>query len=428
VKGEAPRVVTLEFTEHGPLVGADSAPDAQGRTRGYALRFVGSEPGTAGYLAQLSVDRATDWSSFLRAAARWKLPTENLAYADVDGNIGWIAAGLMPKRHWSGLLPVPGTGGFEWSGFRAVNELPKAFNPARGFIVTANHDIRPPGYDVPLNYEFATPYRAQRITEVLSDSSRRFSVADFERLQHDVASLQARTLVPEILAAARQAGRDSAWEYRQLARWDYAMRADAAAPLLFELWKSAMGRLSVPRIAATSAVSALMSGGSWLDQWASPDSALGHLSAAARDSLTVAAMDTAIADATMRLGADRGAWKWGALHVASFDHHVAAAFDPPRVPRSGDGETVNATGGSDYRQQYGASFREILDFADWDNSVATSVPGQSGQPESEFYENLLPLWGNGEYFPLAYSRAAVERATKYVLWLKPAPSRRSMTR
>src|SRR5438045_4819549 len=145
VKGEPPRVVRLEFTEHGPIVAEDSA-----RGRAFVVRFVGSEPGTAGYLAQLSIDRATDWRRFLSAAARWKLPTENLVYADVDGNIGWIAAGLMPKRSWSGLLPVPGTGGYEWSGFRAVEELPRAFNPPSGFIVTANHDIRPPGYAVPL--------------------------------------------------------------------------------------------------------------------------------------------------------------------------------------------------------------------------------------------------------------------------------------
>lgn len=132
VKGEPPRVVTLEFTEHGPIVSEEPAKDSTGRWRAFALRFVGSEPGTAGYLAQISINRATDWSSFLAAADRWKLPTENLVYADVDGNIGWIAAGLMPKRHWSGLLPVPGTGGYEWSGFRASSELPRSYNPATG--------------------------------------------------------------------------------------------------------------------------------------------------------------------------------------------------------------------------------------------------------------------------------------------------------
>src|SRR6185436_16943280 len=193
-------------------------------------------------LAQLSTDRARDWQSFLAAAARWKLPTENLIYADVDGNIGWIAAGLMPKRDWSGLLPVPGTGGFEWTGFRQPAELPQAYNPSRGFIVTANHDIRPEGYDIPLNYEFATPFRAQRVAEVLGEGAagRKFSVEDFKRLQHDELSLQARTLVPLLLAAAGRAGRSTRWEYATLGRWDYVMRANQQAPMLFESWKRAL--------------------------------------------------------------------------------------------------------------------------------------------------------------------------------------------
>src|SRR5439155_17311 len=141
VKGEPPRVVRLEFTEHGPIVAEDSA-----RGRAFVVRFVGSEPGTAGYLAQLSIDRATDWRSFLSAAARWRLPTENLVYADVDGHIGWIAAGLTPIRSWSGLLPVPGDGRYEWRGFLRPDELPQSYDPASGMIVTANNNILPPGY------------------------------------------------------------------------------------------------------------------------------------------------------------------------------------------------------------------------------------------------------------------------------------------
>ena len=420
VKGEPPRIVTLEFTEHGPLVDEDATHDADGHSRGFALRFVGSEPGTAGYLAQISVDRATDWKSFLDAAARWKLPTENLVYADVDGNIGWIAAGLMPKRHWSGLLPVPGTGGYEWTGYRSVDELPRAFNPESGFIVTANHDIRPPGYTVPLNFEFATPFRARRIADVLSDpASGRFSVADFQRLQHDEYSSTARTLVPQLLAAARRAVRDSRWEYSQLRGWTYVMRADGTAPLLFELWKAALSADALRRLARSPDAVSLLPGESWLDYWPSPDGGLAGLSPATRDTLMLAAMDSAMARARARLGMDSTTWRWGTLHTAVFAHHVAGAFDLPPVPRGGNANTVNATAGSDYHQQYGASFREILDFADWDRSTATSVPGQSGQPESEFHADLLPLWARGAYFPLVYSRSAIERETKHLLWLRP---------
>jgi len=419
VKGEAPRVVTLEFTQHGPIVNEEAA-GADGHARAFALRFVGSEPGTAGYLAQVSVNRARDWSSFLSAAGRWKLPTENLVYADVDGNIGWIAAGLMPKREWSGLLPVPGTGGYEWSGFRTVEELPRAFNPPNGFIVTANHDIRPRGYNIPLNFEFATPLRANRVAEVLR-SGFKFSVRDFEQLQHDELSTQAGTLVPLLLSAAARFDRSSQWEYRALKSWDYVMRADQQAPLLFESWKRALSAITLRRVAGQDPALAAL-GDSWIDEWPSPDAPLAMLSPAARDTVMLASMDTALARMRVRLGADSSRWHWGALHTAAFPNKAAAAFDLGPVARGGDGSTVNATAGADYQQTHGASYREILDVADWDRSVATSVPGQSGQPESEFYGNLLPLWARGEYFPLSYSRAAVERDTKHVLWLKPPTS------
>ena len=112
VLGAPARVVELAYTRHGPVLSIDSA-----RGRAIVVRMVGQEPGTAGYLASLSMGRARSWSDFQRAMARWKMPAENMIYADVDGNIGWIAAGLMPRRRWSGLLPVPGDGGYEWSGF-----------------------------------------------------------------------------------------------------------------------------------------------------------------------------------------------------------------------------------------------------------------------------------------------------------------------
>jgi penicillin amidase len=115
VRGEEPRVVTLSYSEHGPVLSVDRE-----RRRAIVVRMVGQEPGTAAYLASLSLDRARNWHEFRDAMARWKMPDENMVYADVDGNIGWIAAGLMPQRSWSGLLPVPGDGRYEWTGFVPV--------------------------------------------------------------------------------------------------------------------------------------------------------------------------------------------------------------------------------------------------------------------------------------------------------------------
>ena len=418
VKGEPARVVRLEFTHHGPIVAEDTA-----RGRGFALRFVGSEPGTAGYLAQLTLDRVSNWNEFREAAARWKLPTENLVYADTAGNIGWIAAGLMPVRRWSGLLPVPGDGSHEWEGFLPADRLPSSFNPASGFIATANHNILPPGYPSPLNYDWADPFRFDRIAAVLRDSAG-FTREDFERLQHDELSLPARTLVPVLLGAldrlrpSLSATADSAAQL--LRRWDGVMRKDAAAPLVYAAWLRALRPLLLARwLRGPPAREVAMATRVMIAAMVRPDSLLGPGGGRARDSVAVRAFTEAVADLVRSPGGSPASWRWGDVHLASFRHPLARAFDLPAVPRGGDGTTVNATGGTGLRQTSGATYRIVVDFADLDRSSATSVPGQSGQPGSEFYGNLLPLWGEGRYFPLVYSRAAVERETKYVLWMKP---------
>jgi penicillin amidase len=153
----------------------------------------------------------------------------------------------------------------------------------------------------------------------------------------------------------------------------------------------------------------------WLEGWLSRD----DVPRAARDSVLVGALDEAVAELTRRYSGDRTKWQWGAIHLATFSHPLASRFDLPAVARGGDGNTVYATGGANFRQSSGASFREILDLADWDRSVVTNVPGQSADPRSPHYRDLLELWGNDRYFPLVYSRARVEQETEQVLWLRP---------
>ncbi|MEZ4457583.1 MAG: penicillin acylase family protein, partial [Gemmatimonadales bacterium] len=414
VKGEAPRVVDLEFTEHGPIVSKDN----DGK-RGFVIRFVGSDPGTAGYLAQISINRATDWRTFKAAAYRWKLPTENLVYADVDGNIGWIAAGLNPIRSWSGLLPVPGDGRFEWRGFLPFSELPQSLNPPSGFITTANNNIMPPGYRHQLNYEWAAPYRANRLAELLG-TRKNWTRLDFERLQHDEFSIPASQLVPVLVAAAKRRGvANEALEL--LGRWDFLMRKDAAQPLIYSQWIRTLGPLLYqPRLGDGA--------GPGRRDWdlghvirlvTRPDRTFGATPAVTRDTVVLRALELAMAELRNELPGDPAGWRYGEVHHATFRHPIAKAFDLPNASRGGDDETVNMTGGPGWRQSSGASYRGIFDTADWDNSVATTVPGQSGQPGSPFYGNLLPLWENYRYFPLVYSRAAVERETKYLLWLEP---------
>jgi penicillin amidase len=143
---------------------------------------------------------------------------------------------------------------------------------------------------------------------------------------------------------------------------------------------------------------------------------------AERNRLLERALQTASERLSRLQGADSAKWNWGQLHFAQFHHSLSPAIkDLGPVPRSGDGETVGATGfyGDTFEQLAGASYREILDLSDWDKSVAINTPGQSGEPGSAHYSDLMPLWGQGVYFPLRYSEEAVKEVMTDKLELQP---------
>ncbi len=414
VKGRPePAEVELKFTVHGPVIHEDAA-----RHRAFVLRWAGHEPGGAGYLACLSLNRAKNWKDFLAAMERWKIPSENLIYADVDGNIGWMAAGLAPvRRGWTGLTPVAGEdGAYEWQGYLPASELPQAFNPPGHYIATANHNILPPRYRHQLGYEWNPAFRFRRVDEVLR-AGKKFTVEDFQKLQHDETSLVAR----ELLAMLKAAPDDGSEARRLLASWDAVLSKDSAPAALYQLWRRRLLSQFLSSLAPADVLPILsrrMNDRHVLDL-------LARQPPGARNALLRRSLEEAWTEARRALGDEVAQWRWGALHQIRFHHALALdeerrrLFDLGPTVRGGDSNTVNNTGGGGFRQTSGASYRQILDVADWDRSVATSVPGQSGQPASPHYADLLPLWAEGKYFPLPYSRSAVEKHTTEKLILEP---------
>ncbi|MBN8902997.1 MAG: penicillin acylase family protein, partial [Rhodospirillales bacterium] len=229
VRGEAPEVVTLRFTRHGPVVHADPA-----RHRAFAIRSVWSEPGTSAYMGRLAYMTAGSVAEFGAALRNWHAPTVNQICADQAGDIGWFAVGKTPRRpNWDGLLPVPGDGRYEWDGFHPLEDLPRVINPARGFVATANEMNMPADYPASerkLGFEWAERSRSTRIHEVL-DAQPKHSVADSMALQCDVFSVPARRVAPLL------AGMTEPAEALALLRdWDFQLRVDSAAAALFEVW------------------------------------------------------------------------------------------------------------------------------------------------------------------------------------------------
>ena len=377
VKGAAAQHVELKFSRHGPIFHEDRA-----RHKAYALRSALHEPGTAPYLAGLRLSQTRDCREFLEAANYWYSPSENLICGDVDGNISWQASALTPSRKgWAGRLPVPGTGKYEWQGFR--RDLPREIKPERGFIATANHNVQPKWYSPP--FMFKSPEngveRIVRLLQVLTPA-RAFTLEDHRKLQTDALSLRAANDLKQFKGWTAS-NPDVERARATLAAWDGALSRDSAAAAIYDAFRTPANRGNEIETAEPRA--------------------------AADDNASV---ETRLIGAVKRLtqsqGADPSKWRWGRSHTRAYSHPFVRGFDLATVERPGGAGTVAADG---------ASYREILDVADWDRSIVTNTPGQSGQPGSRFYGNLLPLWADDQYFPLAFSKQAVEKhaATRLTL-------------
>ena len=426
VKGESPAAVELKFTRHGPVLSEDVA-----HHKAYALRAAWMETGAAPYLASLRMDQAKSWAEFVEACTYSRIPSENMVWADRQGHIGYQAVAITPLRpNWSGLVPVPGDGRYEWNGYLPINALPHTADPAKGYIATANNYLFPPDYPYKeaLHYTGADPYRVSRISEVLGAGTLH-TVAGMMRLQNDNVSLPARALVPLLRDVAVPP--DAAKARDALLAWNFSVDADSVAAGVYEMWQRRLTAnvrdLLVPKEAQTFIGQPNMK--RVIDWLNAPDGRFGADPAKGRDDLIARSLGEAVAELTKKLGADMNGWKWGqAQYHHALIRHPLAEIAPPDVrarlnvgpaPRGGDSYTVSATGNAD-NQTSGGSLKIIVDTENWDNSLGLNNPGQSGDPSSPHYRDLFELWSRGKYFPIFYTREKVESVTEERTALTPA--------
>lgn len=422
--------VELPFTRHGPVIHVDPQ---QGRA--YAVRSAWFEPGMAPYFGSLRYMQARGVAEFRQSMAHWGAPSVNQIVADAAGHIGWVTGGLVPRRrHFDGLLPVPGDGRYEWDGFWSADQLPWAADPPSGWLASANEQNLPAGYPVgerKLGFEWPAATRWQRVSQWLS-SQPKLSIEDAMRLQTDLLSLAAQRL-QAVLRGVRAADPRAQSALHLLQGWNAVGSGDSAAAALFEVWwsrhlgpavKDALMPAAAARFIRTADVELL------LETLERPGPALGAAPATRRDQIVERSLAAAWADLQQLAGPDPNAWRWDRLHHVRLDHPLANAADEATrarlnvgpFPKAGGGDSVNVSSydPASLRQLGGASLRVIIDVGDWDNSRAINAPGQSGDPASAHYRDLAPLWLKGEYFPLLYSRAKIEAAAVRRIELVPA--------
>lgn len=441
IKDSSDVEVSLKYTIHGPVTFIDSA-----NKKGYAVRCAWMEPGGAPYLASLRVNQAKNWNDFREAMSYSHIPGENMIWADRKNNIGWQVVGINPiRKNFSGMVPVPGDGRFEWSGYQDIKQRPHELNPKKGFLATANQHVTPSDYKYPntIAYTWADPYRGNRINEVLA-SDKSVTIEETVSLQTDVTSLPARTLVPMLKGIEPIS--DLAEKAKiTIENWNFELDKNSVAAGIYATWErklySEANSRFIPK-ELTGLVSIQLSKLiSWLqepgDRFISKPSlkvaaplSLKDLnkSILARNEFLSTTFENAIKELSSKFGTDINSWQYGQpkyKHAQLF-HPLNAGLSETQkdslnlgpLPRGGNSHTPNATGGTD-RQMHGASFRIITDLSDWNKTLMINTPGQSADPRSKYYKNLFELWANDGYFPAYYTRDKIETVTDEKFELKP---------
>jgi len=425
VRGGDPVEMTVRETRHGPVV-SDLAGFTPPGGAGYALALQATYlmDGDRTPQAFFEMNHATDWASFYRALAKFDAPEQNIVYADVDGHIGFAAPARVPVRaKGDGWMPMPGwTGEYDWTGFIPFDQLPQVEDPPSGRIVTANNKIVPDTYPFFLGRDWDTPYRAQRITTLLDQQPQ--SPETTAVIQHDTFSTMADRLLPLMLDAPASTPMARA-ALERLKGWDRQMDKDKVEPLLFTAWLRELNRLLLaerlgPAFEGYWALhpevieSILTQHNDWCDD---PTTEVVEVCSEQLSN----ALNRAIEELTRSYGSNMDEWRWGRAHPAEFDHPLLSRIWGLRdlfrvsIPADGGMDTINRGGMSirspatPYRDVLGPGLRMIVDLADPGAARFMVVPGQSGNPLSPNYDDLLRPWRDGQMLAVGSQEpAAVE--------------------
>ncbi len=421
----------LYFTHRGPIVSGFKGI----KDKVLSVAWGGNDTLSNELMGVFALDFAQNWDQYLQAVKYFRSVAQNIVYADDKGNFGIHMGAGIPIRQRPGYLPYPGdTSLYDWKQWVPFDQLPYELNPQRGFVASANNKSAP-DYPYYITQYYFQDYRYARIREML-ESKDKLSVDDFKKMHIDQKSkLVERTLPDIIFEVSKIQTNDQTVKdaIKALVDWDGILRADQAAPLIFEefyyqfvrsliidelgpeLTKKYMG---VKTLANTMFENAIHNHfDPWLDNINTPE----------KEDYTTAIQTAflhAIDTLKEKLGDDVAKWQYQKLHTLTLEHPLGKVklldvlFGLNRGPYGvgGSNHTVSPYSYSlnnRYKVTAGASQRHIFVVGDWDKGWMIIPTGNSGLPGNEFYCNQTKDYLKGIYRPDAFSDSAVDAVKKY---------------
>jgi penicillin amidase len=449
VAGGEPVEFTVRYTRHGPVV-SDTYGDLEGFDENagvalpgeyaIALRWTALEVSST-FPAIWKLDQAGNWEEFRQALSHFDVPSQNIIYADVDGNIGYQSPGKIPIRaSGDGRLPVPGwTDEYEWTGYIPFDELPNALNPPEGYIATANNAVIGPDYPYFISSEWDYGYRAQRIVEMIEARAVPIDLAAMQAMQGDDQDLNAAILIP-LIPQSQRAEPIQAQAYDLLQKWDGQNRMDSGGAAIFAaFWRHLLANTFHDDLPEDH----YPNGGSrwievvrqlveqpdspWWDDRTIPEQVEG------RDDIFTRSFTDAVDELKTTLGGDPLKWTWGDLHTLTLRNAtlgesgvglIEAIFNRGPFRTAGGESIVNATGWepiaeNPYEVNWLPSMRMLVDLGNLGNSLLIHTTGQSGHAYHPHYADMTDLWRNIQYHPMLWGREQVEAGAEGHLRLTP---------
>jgi penicillin amidase len=452
VAGSSPVELTVRYTRHGPIIWDD--PESQKSEQemwgvdlpanfAISLRWTALEPVNI-VKAILGFDRAQNWDEYRQAAADFTVPSQNMVFADIDGNIGYQTPGNIPIRlaGHSGDYPVPGwTDEYEWQGYIPFDQLPTAYNPPEGYIASANNAVVGSSYPYSLTPDWDYGFRAARIVQMIETAPTPIDAAYIQRMHGDDYNASAAYMVPLLVQLPLLD--EHLIEVRDLLNgWDYQDQMDLAAPAVYNaFWRAALARTFHDELPqdywpdGSDAWFEIMRqlvqklDNSWWDD--KTTSAVER-----RDDILSLAFTDAVTELEQLLGKNSSRWTWGDLHTVTFHNQtlgtsgiapIEAIFNRGPYRTSGGGSIVNATtwyaADTDpvkaYQVAWLPSMRMTVDMSNLPVSVSLNTTGQSGHAFNPNYDDQIDLWRTIQYHPMLWDQQQVEDAAKAHLVLTP---------
>ena len=403
VKGARPVEFRQWVTRHGPVSATEDG-------RHLALRWTAAEPGSF-QLPFLDLNRARNWPEFTAALRRFPGPGQNFVYADVDGNIGYHATGLLPiRKTYDGDVPVDGSSGnFEWQGFIPFDELPAFYNPPQGWIITANQNPFPQNYQYRVHGNFASPFRSLEIRGQLTAHDG-WKPAEMVAVQKDVYSAFSHFLAREIVAAydrKKPSGAEVQAAVAQLRNWNGQMEKQMAAPLVVTLaFQQLRKRIAERASPGNSRLYELQMAPAIVQDILGNPQGWFH----DKNETLMSALVDAVAEGRRMQGGDFKRWDYGKYKELTIRHPVGAQlpligsyFNVGPVDMSGSPTTIKQI-----NEGLGPSMRFVADFSNWEQSLNNLTIGESGQILSSHYKDQWDAYYYGRSFPMQFQHVDVK--------------------